>query len=254
MGWVNAMIKHRISRRTAKRKLLMSYDLTGSSVDNRKRKVLPGYIYIENQLYYSIKELNKHGNPLNRGFLVYLSNIYRETWNHANHLNQIEKLISIQWVRGVLDRAKCSRRRICGEVCSADRQAAVRYCSGFHRKVESIGDEDLIFNFDETGLMWKQLQTYTYCINGNSPNGWKMPKNRFTVGLCTNMSGKLVLKPLVIVKGGNVNARLYTSSHGRYDVFCSANGWMTSDLFKMYITVGFCCRFAIVPFVSHLFS
>jgi hypothetical protein len=65
--------------------------------------------------------------------------------------------------------------------------------SGFH--------QDAIFNAHEDGLFWKKMPSRTYITKKmNHVPGRKVMKDRITVLLCANASGRRRMKPMLIHK------------------------------------------------------
>ena len=118
-----------------------------------------------------------------------------------------------------------------GEQASADPEAAENY------KLELAGiiDEggytpDQIFNTDETALYWKKLPSKN---ERRRAPGFKSSKQRITLHMCSNLSGSLMIKPMIINLSStpcvmkNINKsqlRVFWRSYKK--------AWMTQDLFK----------------------
>ena len=89
-----------------------------------------------------------------------------------------------------------------GEKLSADRPAAESFISTFSQFViENNLCLDQIFNCDETGLQFRLLPDKTLAAAfEKSADGRKESKNRVTLNLCSNASGSIRVKPLLIGK------------------------------------------------------
>lgn len=64
---------------------------------------------------------------------------------------------------GLTDFANEHNVRICGEIASADNEAALKFPGILQRVIEEDGfREHQIFNVDETEIFWKIIPTRTY--------------------------------------------------------------------------------------------
>ncbi|KAI6651858.1 Tigger transposable element-derived protein 4-like [Oopsacas minuta] len=59
---------------------------------------------------------------------------------------------------------------------------------------------DVIYNCDETGILFRSIPAKSYVENKDTTHGIKRSKERITVLLCCNMSGTDKCKPTVIGK------------------------------------------------------
>ncbi|GFQ84487.1 tigger transposable element-derived protein 1 [Trichonephila clavata] len=58
---------------------------------------------------------------------------------------------------------------------------------------------DQIFNADETAFYWNKLPFRTFISkNQRRAQGFKPSKERFTLHVCSNLSGSLMIKPMII--------------------------------------------------------
>ncbi|GFW77670.1 tigger transposable element-derived protein 1 [Trichonephila clavipes] len=92
---------------------------------------------------------------------------------------------------------------------------------------------DQVFNADETGLYWKKMANRTYIAkNEKTASGLKASKNRFTLLLCSNVSGDRMLKPLLINKSLRPRA-LKGKDLKQLPMHWMANSkaWMTTAIF-----------------------
>lgn len=92
-----------------------------------------------------------------------------------------------------------------------------------------------IFNADETALYYRQLPERTLEVRGSSAHGCKRSKERFTLLLCSSMSGEK-LKPLVV---GRYNRPRCFSGVDMKQLPCSyshsRNAWMTAAIFQSWL-------------------
>ncbi|XP_027214437.2 tigger transposable element-derived protein 1 [Penaeus vannamei] len=96
---------------------------------------------------------------------------------------------------------------------------------------------DQVFYASKTGLFWKRLPSNTFIskVEMSSP-GYKARNDRFTLLLCTNMSGNLRLKPLLVyhtVKPRDLNVTSYQMLpvHWRFDRKASMTTMLFEDWF-----------------------
>ncbi|CAK9820010.1 Tigger transposable element-derived protein 2 [Anthophora quadrimaculata] len=83
---------------------------------------------------------------------------------------------------------------------------------------------------DESGLLWKAFPKKTLGCE-KSVSGYKMRKDRITIGLCSNVTGNNKMMPLVIYKYRNPRA-LKHSLHRLPVVFKNQkNAWINRELF-----------------------
>lgn len=98
---------------------------------------------------------------------------------------------------------------------------------------ENNYSEELIFNCDETALYYRMLPTKTLDLKqAPTKAGFKLSKDRITLLLCVNRTGKCKIPPLCI--GKSKNPRCFKSTDmsklpAKYS--SSSNAWMTANLF-----------------------
>lgn len=127
---------------------------------------------------------------------------------------------------------------VSGEKLCGNLEAVADFRKEFLKIVE---DENLtpeqIYNFDETGINWKRLPAKTLVTNDEkSASGYKLNKERITVGLCSNASGTHKLPPFMIgkyekpraFKNLNLKSLPVYYTHQR-------SAWMNCFLFKTWI-------------------
>jgi hypothetical protein len=93
--------------------------------------------------------------------------------------------------------------RVCGESKSADVAGAEEFLPMVQKLIDEEGySKDQMFNTDETALYWKGIPdgTLAHRADSDAKKGWKDCKDRVTLLLCSNWSGSLKVKPLVIGK------------------------------------------------------
>ena len=86
------------------------------------------------------------------------------------------------------------------------------------------------FNADETGLVYKALQSATLTFHGTQPVGGKLPKQRLTALLCVNMDGS---EKNVYVVGKYKKPRCFSRVQNLpLPYYNNQNSWMTSVIWK----------------------
>ncbi|CAK9810812.1 Tigger transposable element-derived protein 1 [Anthophora plagiata] len=122
-----------------------------------------------------------------------------------------------------------------GEQASADAEAAENYKLELARIINEGGySPDQIFNADETALYWKKLPSRTFVSkNQRRAQGFKPSKERITLHVCSNLSGSLMIKPMIINRSSTPRV-MKNINKTELPVFWRSNkkAWMTQDLFK----------------------
>lgn len=101
------------------------------------------------------------------------------------------------WLRNFKIRYGIKRHTIVGESEGADMRAVANGRVQLQKILENYSPED-IFNFDETGLFFRLQPNKT--LSTQAVRGVKKAKDRVTIGLCANATGKIKIKPIVIAK------------------------------------------------------
>lgn len=118
-----------------------------------------------------------------------------------------------------------------GEKASANMSAAENWTRNVLPEIiETYGPDDL-YNCDETGLYFRELQNGGHVLQGQDLNGAKKAMARVTVLLCANMSG--TNKNKLMIAGTAARPRRFPRNLDLLPVdYChSKNAWMTSKLF-----------------------
>lgn len=125
-----------------------------------------------------------------------------------------------------------------GEQASADAEAAENYKPELARIINEGGHSpDQIFNADETALYWKKkLPSRTFTSkNQRRVHRFKpsKKKERVTLHVCSNLSGSLMIKPMIINRSSTPRV-MKNIDNTQLPVFWRPNkkAWMTQDLFK----------------------
>ncbi|GFT74793.1 tigger transposable element-derived protein 1 [Nephila pilipes] len=87
-----------------------------------------------------------------------------------------------------------------GEQASTNAEAAENYKLKLARIINEGGySPDQNFNADETALYWKKLPFRTFIWrNQRRAQGFKPSKERITLHVCSNLSGSLMIEPMII--------------------------------------------------------
>lgn len=144
-----------------------------------------------------------------------------------------ELTFSDGWLRCFKERHGIRGINVCGEKESADHESAAEFSKTFYDLVKKYDlTPDQIYNADETGLYWRSIPTRTLAgSNEKQASGFKMNKQRITLLLCANASGRHRLKMFVVGKYKKPRSmKGVTSLPVIYDAQKSA--WMNSELFK----------------------
>lgn len=160
------------------------------------------------------------------------------------------------WLQKFRVRHAIQYRAICGESAAVDMVTVEEWK---HRLPSIFNEYDPsdVYNADETGLFFKALPSRSLVTAKDSCKGGKRSKERFTVLLCTNMTGTDKLQPLIIGKPSMLNLTLSISMH-TYFVLGKSNkprcfkhlnvkalpvtwrsnrsSWMTASLFDEWLS------------------
>ncbi|XP_023228602.1 jerky protein homolog-like [Centruroides sculpturatus] len=122
-----------------------------------------------------------------------------------------------------------------GEKLSADIPSANTFIDTLKEFVEKEGfDEEFIYNADETGLNWKQLPNKSLASRReNTASGYKTSKERVTIMVCANATGRHRLPLLVI--GKSKNPRCFKNIRSlpvEYDH--QKKAWINGEIFKRW--------------------
>ncbi|CAM4904757.1 unnamed protein product [Rotaria socialis] len=106
------------------------------------------------------------------------------------------------WLEKFRKRHGIQYRTINGESASVDPATVDEWKKRLVVMIDKYNPND-VYNADETGLFFKALPNRSLVTAKDSCKGGKRSKERFTVLLCTNMTGTDKLKPLMIGKSAN---------------------------------------------------
>ncbi|GFY64242.1 tigger transposable element-derived protein 1 [Trichonephila inaurata madagascariensis] len=121
-----------------------------------------------------------------------------------------------------------------GEQASADAEAAENYKLELAKIINEGGySPDQIFSGDEAALYWKKLPSRTFISkNLRRAQGFKPSKEHITLHVCSNLSGSLMIKP--IINRSSTPRVMKNINKTQLPVFWQSNkkSWMTQDLLK----------------------
>ena len=156
--------------------------------------------------------------------------------SHAIHGPQRDSGLSRGWLWRWQKRHGIGQVKICGEVRSADLEAAAAFPIQFGQYIkEEQLQEEQIYNCDETALYWRMLPDKTIAVKNNpdKDEGFKIIKDRVTFLLCTNATVSQKIKPLAIGRYRSPRCFQHINmSNLPIQFVSSANAWMTGQLFK----------------------
>ncbi|XP_025099955.1 tigger transposable element-derived protein 1-like [Pomacea canaliculata] len=127
-----------------------------------------------------------------------------------------------------------------GEAASSDKAGAEKFVQEFRQIIEGGYIPQQVFNADETGLFWKKLPNKTYITKEEKAlPGHKPMKDRVTLLLCSNASGDLKLKPLLVYHSDN--PRVFKKNNvikQKLPVMWRSNSkaWVTRQFFVEWVT------------------
>jgi predicted DNA-binding protein YlxM (UPF0122 family) len=101
------------------------------------------------------------------------------------------------WLEKFRIRHNIQYRAICGESASVDIATVDEWRNRLSSIIDKYDPND-VYNADETGLFFKALPNRSLVTAKETCKGGKRSKERFTVLLCTNMTGTDKLQPLLI--------------------------------------------------------
>ena len=103
------------------------------------------------------------------------------------------------WLEKFRSRHNIKSRILCGEAATVDCTTVDEWKKRLPSIIDNYDPND-VYNADESGLFFKALPTRSLVSSKEACKGGKRSKERFTILLCTNMTGKHKLKPLLIAK------------------------------------------------------
>ncbi|CAM4823844.1 unnamed protein product [Rotaria magnacalcarata] len=159
----------------------------------------------------------------------------REIRRQLGGANPDEFKASNGWLEKFRTRHNIQYRTICGESAAVD----IATVEEWRDRLSSIIDEydpNDVYNADETGLFRYSLPNRSLVTVKETCKGGKRSKERFTVLLCTNMTGTDKLQPLLIGKAAKPRC-FKNLSMKQLPVIWRWNrtSWMTASLFGEWL-------------------
>ncbi|CAF2189462.1 unnamed protein product [Rotaria magnacalcarata] len=139
------------------------------------------------------------------------------------------------WLQKFRIRHSIQHRVICGESAAVDPKTVDEWKKRLPSIIEQYDPND-VYNADETGLFFKALPDRSLVMAKEACKGGKRSKERFTVLLCTNMTGTDKLKPLLIGKAAKPRCFKHLNIK-QLPVTWRSNrtSWMTASLFDDWL-------------------
>lgn len=99
------------------------------------------------------------------------------------------------WFDGFEKRFSLRNIKIQGERVSTNLQSSQKFKKEFTKIIKEEGySANQVFNADETGLFWKKMPQRTFISKSErSAPGFKASKEKITLLLCSNVSGKCLI-------------------------------------------------------------
>jgi hypothetical protein len=140
------------------------------------------------------------------------------------------------WLDRFKNRHGISQVFVCGEIRSADSEAADKYPEVLKGILKEGGYVDeQVYNCDETGLCYKMIPDRTLACKDDVSRreGFKQRKDRVKILFCVNKIGSHKMKPLMIGKSKSPRCFHHVNmSTLPFDYKNSKNAWMTSSIFE----------------------
>jgi hypothetical protein len=173
------------------------------------------------------------------GFVVNRATLQRQALLFARRMEIPSFKASNGWLQRMIDRLGMRSLAVCGEILdSVEDGEVLNFVSCLSNYIE---EQSLlpcqVYNCDETGLFYKQIQKKTLVSRSekNAP-GRKSCKQRITLQLCCNASGDNKVRIMVI--GRSKKPRCFAQNHFAVNEFvhyeANKTAWMTSTLFERW--------------------
>lgn len=153
---------------------------------------------------------------------------------YAKVLGHEEFQASSGWLDKFKKRHCIKEKVISGESGSVSEADCNQWKTTTLRLILEEYEPDNVFNMDETGLFFRCLPNKTLTFKDDKCFGGKHSKERITVVVCANMSGKEKNKLLVI--GKSKQPRCFKGVKSlETDYEYNKKSWMTSEIFEKWI-------------------
>ncbi|XP_033229060.1 tigger transposable element-derived protein 4-like [Belonocnema kinseyi] len=152
----------------------------------------------------------------------------------AAHLGCKDLKASSGWLERFKNRNGIICRALNGESASVSEEDCKKFLTDILSSLLEVYSIEDIFNADETGLFFKCLPDKTLAFKGDTCHGSKKSKDRVTVMVCANMSGKEKLELLVI--GKSKNPRCFNGVKSLPVLYeNNKKAWMTSSVYEDWL-------------------
>ncbi|CAF4442073.1 unnamed protein product, partial [Rotaria magnacalcarata] len=133
------------------------------------------------------------------------------------------------WLKKFRNRYAISFRTINGESALVDNSTVEEWTQRLSTILDGF-DENDVFNADETGLSYRATPDHSLVLSKEECKGGKKSKERLTVLLCSNLTGTVKLKPVVIGKSQRPRCfKNITTSKLPVIWLSNRTAWMTSQ-------------------------
>ena len=227
-NWFNDKYKLSIERSTVS-KIIKKFIINNEEKNlNVKKNRKPKFPHLESALFEWVLRYENVAT-ITDGILLEKAKQFGQKMNIQDH----NFTYSSCWLGRFKARYNISLRNKEGESESAD---LTLINSELPRLKEKIKKYDLndVFNFDETALFYRLEPDKT--LASRRVQGKKKNKERITIGLCTNATGKTKLKPIVI--GRYEKPRDFSKINIKnYGIIYKYNlkAWMTGIIFREWL-------------------
>ncbi|XP_054711365.1 tigger transposable element-derived protein 6-like [Uloborus diversus] len=196
---------------------------------NRKRSKTCSYETVDEAVLKWIKVVRDQNLPISGPL------IKEKALEYAKHFGCDDFQASSGWLDKFKKRHAIKEKVVSGESRSVDDAVCDDWRNNELKKILKDYQSDNIFNVDEMGLFYKCLPNKTLTLKDNDCHGGKSSKDRITVLVGANMSGKEKLRLLVI--GKSKNPRVFKNVTSlEVDYRSNKKSWMTSDIFEEWIS------------------
>lgn len=135
------------------------------------------------------------------------------------------------WIDRFKSRHNITAGKVHGEAASVSMESVTNWLTSTWPEISRGYSEDDIFNGDETGLFFKMTPDKTLKFKGEKCSGGKQSKERITVWVCANMSGKEKRRLLIIGKSKSPRCFKNCSSLP-VDYRANKKAWVTGEIFE----------------------
>ena len=202
------------------------------------------YEHVDKALHLWFLQQRAVGTPISGSILQTKAQLFYSQF----HPNDNKFKASKGYLQRFKDRYGIRKLTLQGESLSARTEEVQPFKDWFNEYKRDNGlTEDMVFNADETGLNWKLLQNSTLASGSEqTAKNFKVAKDRVTVLVCANATGKCKIPLAFIHKYAKPRCLKYTN----FDTlpvyyYSQRNAWMECRIFERWFADKFC------PTVKH---